>query len=196
MFIVGPNASGKSNVLDAIRFLRDVAIGGLKSALEARGGVSKVRFLFARDPSDIHLCCELSDEDGGPRWKYELVFNQESGGIQQLRLVVKSEKVWKDSDLIYDRARTVDAGDKDLAAFTALEQPLGRRPFNDVVDFLSSVRYLHLVPQIVRSAAASLQGRQAESFGSDFIARAATLNSATRNSYLKRISKALQIAVA
>ena len=78
MFIVGPNASGKSNVLDAIRFLRDVAIGGLKSALEARGGVSKVRSLFARDPSDIHVCCELSDEDGGPRWKYELVFNQES----------------------------------------------------------------------------------------------------------------------
>ena len=61
--------------------------------------------------------------------------------------------------------------------------------------FSQSVRSLHLVSQIVRSSAASLQGRQAESFGSDFIARAATLNSATRNSYLKRISKALQISV-
>jgi predicted ATPase len=50
------------------------------------------------------------------------------------------------------------------------------------------------VPQIVRSPP-SFGGRQGESFGSDFIARAATLNNATRSSYLRRISKALQIAV-
>ena len=58
MFIVGPNASGKSNVLDAIRFLSEIAAGGggLKAAIEARGGVSKVRSLFARDPSDVLVC--------------------------------------------------------------------------------------------------------------------------------------------
>ena len=197
MFIVGPNASGKSNVLDAIRFLREIASGGggLKAAIESRGGVSKVRSLFARDPSDIMVCCELADEDSKtPRWKYELVFNQEGGGIQQLRPIVKSEKVWKESSLIYDRSAGPDANDKDLAAFTLLEQPLGHKPFKEVVDFLSSIRYLHLVPQIVRSSAL-YGGRQGESFGSDFIARAATLNNATRNSYLRRISKALQIAV-
>ena len=31
VFLVGPNASGKSNLLDAIRFLRDVVVeGGLQ----------------------------------------------------------------------------------------------------------------------------------------------------------------------
>ena len=45
VFLVGPNASGKSNFLDAIRFLRDVAKagGGLQPALAGRGGLSKVR---------------------------------------------------------------------------------------------------------------------------------------------------------
>ncbi|MFA5815991.1 MAG: AAA family ATPase [Bacteroidales bacterium] len=46
-FIVGANASGKSNFLDVIRFLRDIVkqAGGLQYAVEQRGGVSKIRCL-------------------------------------------------------------------------------------------------------------------------------------------------------
>jgi predicted ATPase len=41
VFLVGPNASGKSNFLDALRFLRDVADpqGGFQRAVQSRGGV-------------------------------------------------------------------------------------------------------------------------------------------------------------
>ena len=41
MFLVGPNASGKSNLLDALRFLRDLASlgGGFGDAVRRRGGV-------------------------------------------------------------------------------------------------------------------------------------------------------------
>ncbi|HLA43889.1 MAG TPA: AAA family ATPase, partial [Aggregatilineales bacterium] len=41
VFLIGPNASGKSNFLDAFRFLRDLARpgGGLQNACEVRGGV-------------------------------------------------------------------------------------------------------------------------------------------------------------
>ena len=45
-FIVGPNASGKSNLLDVFRFLRDIAKsegGGLQKAVSDRGGISKIR---------------------------------------------------------------------------------------------------------------------------------------------------------
>ena len=50
-FIVGPNAAGKSNLLDVFRFLRDIAKpegGGLQKAVKDRGGVSKIRSLAAR----------------------------------------------------------------------------------------------------------------------------------------------------
>lgn len=54
-FIVGPNASGKSNLLDAVKFLRDIcgAGGGLQKAVQDRGGVSKIRCLSARKYPDL-----------------------------------------------------------------------------------------------------------------------------------------------
>ena len=45
MFIIGPNASGKSNFLDVFRLLRDVAKpsgGGLQEAVAKRGGNAKI----------------------------------------------------------------------------------------------------------------------------------------------------------
>jgi hypothetical protein len=50
LFITGPNASGKSNLLDVFRFLRDIAKdgGGLQAAVRDRGGLSKIRCLAAR----------------------------------------------------------------------------------------------------------------------------------------------------
>jgi len=37
VFLIGPNASGKSNLLDAFKFLRDVAADGLASLDGLRG---------------------------------------------------------------------------------------------------------------------------------------------------------------
>ena len=47
MFIVGPNAIGKSNLLDVFRFLREVAAegGGLATAVKNRRGISRLRSL-------------------------------------------------------------------------------------------------------------------------------------------------------
>lgn len=50
MFLVGPNASGKSNLLDVFRFLGDLASpgGGFQEAVRRRGGLSAIRCLAAR----------------------------------------------------------------------------------------------------------------------------------------------------
>jgi hypothetical protein len=55
VFLIGPNASGKSNFLDALRFLHNVALDGLSKAVAARGGMKAIRFLNARRPSDVTI---------------------------------------------------------------------------------------------------------------------------------------------
>jgi|SRR5581483_11542484 len=57
VFLVGPNASGKSNLLDVFRFLHDLVTvgGGFRGAVdERRGGVSSIRSLAA--PSFSEYC--------------------------------------------------------------------------------------------------------------------------------------------
>jgi predicted ATPase len=79
VFVVGPNASGKSNFLDVFAFLRDLAKagGGLQKAVEDRGGISKIRCLAARQHPDLEIAVELSDDDGA-KWKYAIGIRQES----------------------------------------------------------------------------------------------------------------------
>ena len=63
-YIIGPNASGKSNLLDALRFLHDIAKpdgGGLQRALSVRGGVAKIRCLHARTDPEIKIEVWVSD---------------------------------------------------------------------------------------------------------------------------------------
>src|SRR5258708_4329942 len=76
VFMVGPNAAGKSNLLDAFRFLRDIADpqGGFMPALQKmRGGVSQLRSLHARLYSNVSIHVDL-DLDG-ETWSYRLDFN-------------------------------------------------------------------------------------------------------------------------
>ena len=40
--LVGPNASGKSNLLDILGFLSDAARDGLKTAITRRGGIDYI----------------------------------------------------------------------------------------------------------------------------------------------------------
>ncbi|TAK58230.1 MAG: chromosome segregation protein SMC, partial [Bacteroidetes bacterium] len=93
-FIVGPNASGKSNFLDALKFLRDIAKpgGGLQKAVNERGGVSKIRCLAARRYPDIELGVTISDTTSKNTWKYEIGIKQESRGYRQPFLAY--ERVW------------------------------------------------------------------------------------------------------
>src|SRR2546426_1278852 len=80
LFLIGPNASGKSNFLDIFRFLRDLCLskgGGLRQAIESRGGVSAIRCLAARRYSDILIEVELQEDSGKDTWVYRLGFSQD-----------------------------------------------------------------------------------------------------------------------
>jgi predicted ATPase len=73
LFLVGPNASGKSNFLDVFRFLRDLAVsgGGFQEAISKRGGVSAIRCLAARRYPDVEIHVALRGDVDSPSWEYE-----------------------------------------------------------------------------------------------------------------------------
>ena len=84
LFIIGPNASGKSNLMDIFRFLRDIAKpegGGLQKAVADRGGMAKIRNLAARRDPDISIEIRFSDSpEGNGTFRYELGLKQQARG--------------------------------------------------------------------------------------------------------------------
>ena len=193
-FIVGPNASGKSNLLDAIRFLRDVAKregGGLQSAVARRGGVRELRSLSARsDPSvgvEVHLS---KDADTPAEWVYTLAFRAEPAGNR--RVLVKNEVVKRNGQEILNRPDKEDREDSERLTATALEQINVNRLFRQIADFFDSVTYLHLVPQLVRHGA-EIGGNRMENdpFGQGFLEKIASANEKTRTSRLNQIQGAI-----
>ena len=80
VFLVGPNASGKSNFLDAFRFLHDVVAvgGGFQQAVLKRGGVSRLRSLAARRYPVIAIQVQIGSDDEPAVWEYEIHFTQDN----------------------------------------------------------------------------------------------------------------------
>lgn len=192
IFLVGPNASGKSNFLDVFRFLRDMASsgGGFQEAVRRRGGVSTIRCLAARRRPDIEIHVELQDGGGGSRWKYEIAFYQDN----QRRPLLRKERVMCDQNILVERPNDDDRKDPARLTQTYLEQISVNKPFRDLVESFSSIRYLHIVPQLVREPDRSV-GRTNDPFGGDFLEQVTKTQDRTRNARLKLIQKALRVAV-
>lgn len=191
LFLVGPNASGKSNFLDAFRFLRDLASsgGGFQPAVARRLGVSAIRCLAARRYPDIEICVELRDEKEGT-WRYELAFNQDA----QRRPTVRREYVSGPGGLLLERPNSDDRSDPARLTQTHLEQVNVNKSFRDLAAFFASIRYLHLVPQLVREPDRSV-GRAHDPFGGDFLEQVAKTPERTLKARLRRIQEALRVAV-
>jgi len=190
VFILGPNASGKSNFLQAFKFLRGIAEpeGGLRRAVEELGGVSQIRCLHARRYSTIIVDAEM--EIAGSTWRYCLEFSQDN----QRRPVVKAEKVWCGDQNLLSRPDEEDREDPTRLTQTHLEQINANREFRPIVDFLAKVRYLHVVPQLIRETGRVVP-REDDPYGTDFLEQLALTPDKTRQSRLRRINRALQVAV-
>lgn len=198
-YIVGPNASGKSNLLDVFRFLRDICKpqgGGLQKAIQDRDGISKLRCLHARRDPEVRIEIHFSDrfDDPMPAWKYILGFKPEGKGAQ--RLLVSTEEVWHGDKRLISRPDKDDKKDVQLLTETHLEQTRANSSFRAIADFLSGATYLHLVPQLLKYGD-KIGGNRLEDdpFGQGFLERLAKCTDRTRISRLKKIGKALSAAV-
>jgi len=197
VFIIGPNASGKSNLLDVFRFLRDLVTahgGGLQQAIESRGGLSKVKNLAARSNPKVELSIELrnsaDEKTEPPLWKYDISITAERGGKR--RPVLHHEIVWKKGTKILERPLKEDRKDKERLTQTHLEQINMNGEFREIAEFFSDVLYLHLVPQLLKYGSGNQLGTGEDPFGQHFLDQIAKTTKRTRDSRLGRIEKILK----
>ena len=200
VFVIGPNASGKSNLLDVFRFLRDVAKpngGGLQRAVAARGGMTKLRCLLARRDPEVLIQVELSEVvDEAPVWRYSLAFKSEGKGRQ--RVVVSQEIVenLRTGVVVLSRPNGDDRTDAERLTETSLEQVNANKDFREIAQFFGGLTYLHLVPQLLKyselGSSALLEG---DPFGQSFLERIAKTPDRTREVRLKKIEAALRACV-
>ena len=198
-FIVGANASGKSNLLDIFRFLRDIVKSRGRRLFRKPSkteGVSlkSVVWQRGRDP-EVTIEIHLADESDSPTiWKYGLGFRQETRGYR--RTYLTHERVWKNGKQLLNRPNAEDEADQDRLTQTFLEQINVNADFREIARFLQTITYIHLVPQLLRFAD-SIQGRIVEDdpFGQGLLERVAGVTERTRRFRLKRIEQALKIAV-
>jgi predicted ATPase len=200
-YLIGPNASGKSNFLDVFRFLRDISKpsgGGLQKAVSDRRGISKLRCLHNRRDSEVLIEVHLSHspDDEVPAWRYVLGFKSEGKGLQ--RPSITQEEVWCEDqpDPIIRRPDEQDRKDPERLTQTYLEQINANGIFREIAEFFGAINYLHLLPQLLK-AGDKIGGNRLEDdpFGQGFLERIANCQSKTRDSRLRKIGKALQKAV-
>lgn len=189
-FLVGPNASGKSNLLDAFRFLGDLVVigGGFEHAVAKREGVSEIRCLAARRNPNITIDVTISD--GAESWRYRLVFGQDT----QRRPQVKAEIAQRGTEVLLQRPNEDDRSDPERLRQTHLEQVMANLDFRPIAEFFRSISYYHIVPQLVRESD-RWDSPDVDPYGGDFLERLMSTSVRTRTARLRRIQRALAVAV-
>ncbi len=90
--LVGPNASGKSNAVAAIRLLREIPSYGLPLAIARRGGFDQLRHRSRGHPNDPSLKLTFEIEGSGRPSHYSLSLGAVKGG--QYRVKKESGRVF------------------------------------------------------------------------------------------------------
>lgn len=197
-FFVGPNASGKSNLMDVFRFLRDIAKiegGGLQKAVADRGGMAKIRNLSARREPDITIEVRFADPmNGRETWRYELGLKQQARGYRHT--LISHERVRRNKVIILDRPNEDDQEDVVRLTQTYLEQISANREFREIARFFQTITYHHMVPAFLRHTDL-IQGQvlEGDPYGQSFLEKVAREHERTRRARLSRIEQVLKVVV-
>lgn len=200
-FVIGANATGKSNFLDVLRFLRDIVKqgGGLQFAVNVRGGLKKIRCLAARRQTEVSVEVDISENgEKRPKWKYMLELVNTGGGIQDVTALINREVAYNyyTKETVLMRDDTFAADDSESKKYTHLEQPTANAKFREIKEVFQTTEYLNVIPQFVRDADSVILASGIEDYyGRNFMKRLALLNGKTRDKYLKVINEVLLTAV-
>ena len=198
--IMGPNGIGKSNLLDALRFLADIARpdGGLSFALHARGGLEKIKFAAAKKKELVELEIHLADSLLiGTYYRYSLGITSGPSGSPLLAY----ERIRKSGERILDRPDKKDVENSDFLAQTRLETVLSgissdSIDLKEIAYFLGSISYLNFHPMLLRHQfpfpPADIPG---DPFGRKILQRVAEMPEDKRENKIRVIEDTLKMAM-
>jgi predicted ATPase len=155
-FLVGANGSGKSNFLDALRFVSDALNTTLEQALRDRGGIGGVRRRSGGHPTHfgIRLDMNLPDRRTG---SYAFKVGAERDGgfvVQREECRIHGIMPQPDAFFVVQEGKVVDAStriasslERDRLALVAIS---GLKDFNIVYDRLRRMGFYNLNPERIR----------------------------------------------
>src|SRR6185437_3399695 len=150
--------------------------------------------LAARQDPVVEIDVELKNGSESPSWRYGIGFTQQVRGRRQP--ILAYERVWRGEEQILNRPTEEDEKDVLRLTQTSLEQINANSEFREISRFLDSIRYLHLVPQLLKHPEAFKgPGLADDPFGKNFLELVARTPENTRRSRLKKIEDALRQAV-
>jgi predicted ATPase len=197
LYVIGPNAVGKSNLLDAFRFLRDIAqpgSGGLQDAVSRRGGIGSIRSLSARSNPRVRFELGFYDDSDSTEWTYLLEIGQQQAGKRAP--IVHKEIVSKGERNILTRPTDADESDARQLTQTHLEQVGYNKKFREIQECLAKIRYMHIVPQMLRYSEELAARRVTDDpFGQGFLEQIAETKDKAQASRLRRLQKVLRVCV-
>lgn len=155
-FLVGRNGSGKSNFLDALRFVADALNTSLDYALRDRGGISDVCYRSSEHPNHINISFEFTLPKSVFGY-YGFSIDSRSRG----RYVVQTEecrvqRAQNNNPEVYfriDNGKTIDTSVKVAPAAVKdrlyLVNASGLPEFRPIYDAFSQMRFYNLNPDII-----------------------------------------------
>ena len=178
--LVGPNMSGKSNLIDSLKFLTQTCISGVNAAFLERGGFSEVAWKGEdAGPISFRLIIELEagEKEMGKSYEYEIsIIGSQKGliSVEREHLILKTAE--KESTLIdlrngQGKIERVDgkiAFNTEDPSRSALEFSVPGWEGMEVKSYISSYRYYHLSPAIMKQANAAVAQQYLMENGQNF----------------------------
>lgn len=155
---VGQNGSGKSNLIDALRFLKDALRLGLKTALIRRNGIGSMRRWSEKGrPFDVEIGVHIQTSD--MEAEYMFVLGSERRGEYRVKtemcsVQMESEELGESDQYHRSEGKWVEApkwGDPAIQP-DALTLPLlaGSEPYKLIYDYLTRMGFYTIFPRLLR----------------------------------------------
>lgn len=193
-FIVGPPASGKSNLLDIFRCLREIAAdaGGFQNAIAARGGTAQLRCFTAKPDAAIALEIHLAPNAAAPAtWRYAI-------GFCQVPPTLTHEQVWQGDKLLLARPTAEDEKTPERLTRSVLERN-SEAAYSELTHFFQAITELQLSPKLRHFPDGIQQDTAANNPNGQgvnaLLERIASADEETRRARLKTIEAGLTLAV-